>query len=96
MRERLRAAFKSPPCRLRVVVTWGLVAAVCSVNLVVSPVSGDDSPQSLDALISALRGEDLAERRDGAYELARLGSEAAEAIPDLIAALDDSDNQVWM
>ena len=54
-----------------------------------------DEPPSPAQLAEQLAASDVNTRREAAYQLARLGPRAKEALPALINALDDSDKQVW-
>ena len=47
------------------------------------------------ALVEGLKSGDKAIRRDASYQLSQLGTEAKAAVPDLVKALDDSEDQVW-
>ena len=67
-----------------------LMAATLSLRSS-QPVHATDE---LDDLIAALGSDDLAARRDAAYDLAKIGPDAEPAVAALMVALKDGDEQV--
>ena len=67
----------------------GLVAGSFSLHAAESDTS------TLDEFIRQMSSEDKVERRDASYRLSQMGPEAQKAVPVLIKALEDRDDQIW-
>ena len=67
--------------------------SLCLLPFVFALASADDAP-SLDELVKNLAHDDLNVRRDAAYQIHQLGSEAEAALAALIKALGGN-RQVW-
>ncbi|HIM30623.1 MAG TPA: hypothetical protein EYG57_13895, partial [Planctomycetes bacterium] len=67
--------------------------ALLLCSLVARPLAGQEGT-SVDELVKKIADSDLNVRRDAAYELSRLGRGAKDAVPSLIEALTDPDQQV--
>lgn len=57
--------------------------------------AAEAGPHTAQEYARDLESSDRKLRREAAYELSRLGKEAKVALPQLIAALDDEQQQVW-
>lgn len=60
-----------------------------------SAPAAEAGPRTAQDYARDLESADRKLRREAAYELSRLGKEAKVALPQLIAALDDEQQQVW-
>ena len=61
----------------------------------VAVVGQEASEKSVKELARDLGGRDAELRRDAVYELASRGADSVEALPQLIEALKDSEQQIW-
>lgn len=81
--------------RVRAVTTGLLLASLLWGGSVSSGNAAEPRKPNLAPLIEGLKSGDKAERREASYRLSQLGADAKAAVPDLIKALDDSEDQVW-
>src|SRR5687767_9245605 len=58
-------------------------------------ISRGADAERLQKLIDELKNGDRGARREAAYQIHQLGKEAKPAVPALIKALGDSEQQVW-
>jgi len=70
-----------------------------AVRLIVSLLAGSllatAQAQDIDTWVRDLQQGDATQRREAAFQLHQLGPEAAPALPALIKALEDREQQVW-
>lgn len=77
-------------------VTAGLLAAcLLWVGSGSSLNAAEPRKPNLIPLLEGLKSGDKTERREASYRLSQLGADAKAAVPDLIKALEDSEDQVW-
>lgn len=60
-----------------------------------STFAAEAKKPNVAALVEGLKSGDKVIRRDASYRLSQLGPEAKAAVPELVKALDDSEDQVW-
>lgn len=92
-------------CQLRVPLLVGfrtLFSNLLFSLAVIALLSGVQTSNTLgqtklgvEDLIKQLKSDELDERRDASFALARLGQAAEAAVPELAEAISDRDTQVW-
>lgn len=81
-------------------IAFRLIAACFCIHLGLlsfstSVIAAEPKQPNVAELIEGLKSGDKVIRRDASYRLSQLGPGAKAAVPDLVKALDDSEDQVW-
>ena len=71
------------------------IAAVLALHLALTFSHAAEPPADVAKLAAQLAASDRDTRREAGHQLEKLGPAAKPALPALIAAIGDSDKQVW-
>ena len=85
-----------PLAFLSLLLTPFALASALVLALGAAAARGAEELPPVEKLARDLADADVNVRRDAAYELAKRGPAAKEALPALITALEDRDPQVWL
>ncbi len=90
---KLQGGSHPTPCRRGPLYPYFFLAALCGILALATPSLAAD--KSAVDYAKDLESADNKVRREAAYQLSRMGQEARVALPQLIKALDDGQQQVW-